>query len=209
MISLENYLNNPCSSSSIPYWKAKNISISDNMKIVHDREFSAELLKEYKDETYFRIYHSMKNVTKPELTGYEIMTALPKDLETIVFVINCSYDDLRVTVEQIQSYTKTPVYCPELWILAKESATGKCVGCGIADFDEKAEELILEWIQVLPEYRGKNIGTAIVEELLWRGKDIAKFATVSGKVENITKPDLLYRKCGFTGNDVWHILRKK
>ena len=48
----------------------------------------------------------------------------------------------------------------------------------------------------------------IVKELLWRGREYAKFATVSGKVENETKPEALYRKCGFTGNDVWHILHK-
>ena len=103
-----------------------------------------------------------------------------------------------------------------MWILVKESATGACVGCGIADFDPEAEELILEWIQVLPQYRQvlpqyrrKNIGTVIVKELLWRGRAYAKFATVSGKVENETKPEALYRKCGFTGNDVWHVLRKK
>ena len=209
MISIENYLNNPCSSSSIPYWKAKTISVPDNMKIVHDRDFSTELLKEYEDETYFRMHHSMKKLTKSEPEDYDIATATPEDIETIVSVINSSYTDLQVNKEQIQSYTKTPVYHPDLWILVKESATGNCVGCGIADFDVEAKELILEWIQVLPEYRGKSIGTAIVKELLWRGREYAKFATVSGKVENETKPEALYRKCGFIGNDVWHILRKK
>lgn len=208
MISLENYLQNPCSSSSIPYWKAKNISIPDNMKIVHDGDFSTELLKEYEDETYFRLHHSMKKLTKPEPEDYDIVTASLEDIETIVSVINGSYTDLQVNKEQIQSYTKTLVYRPELWILIKESATKNCVGCGIADFDAEAEELILEWIQVLPQYRGKNIGAAIVKELLWRGREYAKFATVSGKVENKTKPEVLYRKCGFIGNDVWHILRK-
>ncbi len=209
MISLENYLNNPCSSLSIPYWKAKNISIPDNMKIVHESSFSAELLNEYEVETYFRLYHSMKKLAKPESEGYEIVTASPEDIENIVSVINSSYTDLQVSVEQIQSYTQTPVYRPELWILVKELSTGTCVGCGIADFDPEAAELILEWIQVLPEHRGKNIGTAIVKELLWRGREYVKFATVSGKVENKTKPEALYRKCGFTSNDVWHVLRKK
>ena len=40
-------------------------------------------------------------------------------------------------------------------------------------------------------------------------KGIADFATVSGKVDNETNPEALYRKCGFVGNDVWHILHKK
>ena len=209
MISLENYLQNPCALFSIPYWKAKQISIPDNMKIVHEKDFSVDLLKDYSDEPYFRLFHSLKKLNKEELPGYDILTATVEDINTIVSVINKSYEDLQVSVEQIQSYIQTPVYHSDLWILVKESATGNCVGCGIADFDVEAKELILEWIQVLPEYRGKSIGTAIVKELLWRGREYAKFATVSGKVENKTKPEALYRKCGFNGNDVWHILRKK
>lgn len=209
MIPLKTYLQNPCRALSIPYWKAKNITIPDNMKIVHKDEFSEELLEEYENEVYFRLCHSMKELTKPELPGYDIVTALPKDIGTIVAVINNSYDDLQVSTGQMQGYTKTPVYCPELWTLIKESETGTCVGCGIADFDAESEELILEWIQVLPEYRGRHIGAAIVRELLWRGREFAKFATVSGKVNNATKPELLYRNCGFTGEDIWHVLHKK
>ena len=92
--------------------------------------------------------------------------------------------------------------------MVKEKATGNFIGCGMADYDSEAKELILEWIQVLPEYRGKKIGQLIVTELLFRMKDIAVFATVSGKVDNETNPEALYRKCGFAGNDLWHILHK-
>jgi len=38
---------------------------------------------------------------------------------------------------------------------------------------------------------------------------MAEFATVSGKVNNATSPEILYRKCGFIGNDIWHILTKE
>ena len=206
---LENYLQNPCAVLSIPYWKAKNITIPDYMKIVHERDYSAEWLEEYEDEPYFRIYHAMKNVKKPELTDYKIVTALPEDLETIVALINRSYDDLQVRTEQMQSYTKTPVYCPDLWILVKESATGKCVGCGIADFDPEAEELILEWIQVLPEYRRRGVGRIMVTELLRRMVGKADFATVSGRCNSKSKPEKLYHACGFRGNDIWYIMHKK
>lgn len=37
----------------------------------------------------------------------------------------------------------------------------------------------------------------------------AKFATVSGQSNNPTNPEVLYRKCCFTGSDVWHVLRKR
>lgn len=209
MLAVGSYLQNPCSALSLPYWKAKSITIPDSMKILHEKDFFEESPKGYNDEPYFRLFHSMKGLREVELPGYEFVTASVADIDTMVSVINKSYVDLQVSTGQMQSYTKTPVYRPELWILVKETATGTCVGCGIADFDQEAKELILEWIQVLPEYRGQNIGTAIVSELLWRGREFADFATVSGRVNNQTRPEALYRKCGFTGNDVWHILHKK
>ena len=49
----------------------------------------------------------------------------------------------------------------------------------------------------------------LVNELLTRLQGKADFVTVSGKVDNVTKPEMLYRKCGFKGDDIWHILTKK
>ena len=208
-ISLEDYFKNPCAKLSTPYWKAKATIIPDNMKIVHDRDFSLLYLNEYDDEQYFRLYRTLHNTVKVDLMDFSIVTATEKDFETIVFVINKSYTDLHVDISQIEGYTNTPVYDKNLWILVNEKENGKCVGCGIADYDSEVEEVILEWIQVLPAYRNRKIGKAIVNEILSRAQAYAKFATVSGKIDNPTKPELLYRKCGFTGNDIWHILRKK
>ena len=209
MITLTEYLNNPCGTLSIPYWKTKNITIPPDMKILHDNDFSAEILSDYIDEKYFRLYHNLKEIPKVITNDLEITTATRKDIKAIVQIINDSYTDISVSKELIKSYTKTPVYNAELWVMVKEKSSSEYVGCGIADFDAEAKELILEWIQVLPQYRGKKIGQLIVTELLFRMKDVADFATVSGKVDNVTKPEILYRKCGFTGNDVWHILHKK
>ncbi len=209
MITLTEYLNNPCGTLSIPYWKAKNIVIPPDMKILHDKDFREDILSDYTDEKYFRLFHNLNGISKITSDVFEIITATRRDIKAIVQIINDSYTDISVNKELIKSYTKTPVYNEKLWVMVKENVTGKYVGCGIADFDTEAKELILEWIQVLPQYRGKKIGKLIVTELLCRMKDIADFATVSGKVDNLTNPETLYRKCGFTGNDVWHILHRK
>ena len=209
MITLTEYLNNPCGTLSIPYWKAKNIVIPPDMKILHDKDFSVDTLLNYTDEKYFRLYHNLKGIPKNTNDDFEIVTATRKDIKAIVQIINDSYTDISVNKELIKSYTKTSVYNADLWVMVKEKATDKYVGCGIADFDTETKELILEWIQVLPQCRGKKIGQLIVTELLSKMKDVADFATVSGKVDNATKPEALYRKCGFVGNDVWHILHKK
>ena len=209
MITLTEYLNNPCGTLSIPYWKAKSITVPPDMKILHDRDFSYDILSEYTDEKYFRLYHTLKDIPEIVTDDFEVTTATRRDIKTIVQIINDSYTDISVNAELIKSYTKPPFYNENLWIIVKEKATGNFVGCGLADYDAEAKELVLEWIQVLPEYRGKKIGQLIVTELLFRMKDVANFATVSGKVDNATNPEALYKKCGFVGDDVWHILHKK
>lgn len=205
---LECYLDNPCATLSIPYWKQKNITIPPDMKIVHEREYKPETFQEYIDEPYFRLIHDLTEIPQVELENYTIKTVTEEDVSILVDVVNQSYSDLSVTYEQLIGYTKTPVYEPELWILVMDKRNSLVVGCGMADLDRELKEGILEWIQVLPAYRGRKIGQLIVNELLKRMVGKADFATVSGKVSNTTKPEMLYRKCGFTGDDVWHILTK-
>ena len=40
MITRNQYLSDPCKAASIPYWKAKSISIPDGMKILHQEEYN-------------------------------------------------------------------------------------------------------------------------------------------------------------------------
>lgn len=126
-----------------------------------------------------------------------------------VDVINRSYTNLTVTYEQLVGYTETKVYDSNLWVLVLDKTNSDIVGCGIAELDKELREGIIEWIQVLPEYRSKKIGQFIVNELLKRLSQVADFATVSGKINNPTQAEMLYRKCGFTGTDIWHILTAK
>lgn len=89
--------------------------------------------------------------------------------------------------EQVSAFTQLEVYDKNLWIIVYDKKTDSAVGCGIADFDNEAKEGVLEWIQVLPQYRGRKIGRLIVGELLCRMVGKAYFATVSGKVSNASK----------------------
>lgn len=177
------------------------------MKIVHQRDMTADLLRDYNDEPYFRLYHGMKNIG--HTANREVETVSGGDSAEFVRLINESYTDLSVTAEQIESYRHTPVYCPDLWVLLRNRSTKTALAGGIADYDEEAGELILEWIQVLPQYRGRGYGQLTVNTLLSKMRNRAKFATVSGKVNNPTNPERLYRKCGFVGTDIWHILTPK
>lgn len=110
MITITEYLNNPCGTISIPYWKAKTITIPPDMRILHDKDFSSDILSEYTDEKYFRLHHSLKDIPKIVTDDFEIATATRKDIKTIAKIINDSYTDISVNKELIKGYTQTPVY---------------------------------------------------------------------------------------------------
>lgn len=206
MVTKEQYLENPCRAASIPYWKAVSISIPDNMKIVHDSEFNTELLKRYIDEPYFRLQHHMSEVKPASLPeGYSLYEASVPDFVTH---INSCYEDIGITVSEMQNYLTREQYSPELWLAVKEDCKGRIAATGIAELDREIGEGVLEWIQVSKDYRRCGLGSYLVLELLRRMKTTAKFVTVSGKLENPDNPEILYRKCGFCGNNVWHILRE-
>ena len=208
MLSLLDYLSDPCGTSSLPYWKQKVIAVPEDMKIIHDRAYAAQAFSAYDDESYFRLFHDLKSIGRHMTPEADIISA-PSDIDAFADLINASYQDLHMTAEQLRNYGKTPAYCPELWILMREKASGKLLTGGIADFDSEASELVLEWIQVLPAYRGRGYGQLIVNHLLARMQGAAQFATVSGKVRNPWNPEGLYRKCGFTGHDIWHVLTRR
>ena len=205
-ISLAAYCADPCGLLSIPYWKNKHVRVPGNMKIVHDRDYSPD--SGFEDEPYFRLLHDLKCIGRQE-GAFRCQTAEEADLPLMAEIINRCYEDLSVSVEQLQHYRQTEAFAPELWIIAYAEGSQEPAGCGIADFDAEAGEGVLEWIQVLPQHRRRGAGRRIVNELLRRMAPWANFATVSGRINNPARPEMLYRNCGFTGSDIWHILTKK
>ena len=203
----EVYLNNPCAESSLPYWKAVDMMVPESMMIQHHRDFCEDCLTNYVDEPYFRLYHDLQGLRATILpNGFQRCDAAPAEYAAH---INQCYPGMFMTASEIESYFHHRVYDPELWVAIRNDRSGKIAATGIAEFDAEVGEGILEWVQVSPAYRGFGLGTYVVTELLHRIAGKAKFVTVSGKVNNPQKPESLYRKCGFQGNDVWHILRKK
>ncbi len=206
MVTKEAYLADPCGALSIPFWKAKSIAIPENMKIVHHDNFNATEYKRYIDEPYFRLIHDLQCIAAPVLPqGYLLCNAT---ISSFASHINCCYKSIEVSEAELQRYTTRPVYEEALWLAVKDNRSGEIVATGIAELDREIGEGVLEWIQVSEDHRGHGLGQYIVSELLWRMKDTADFATVSGQCNNATNPEMVYRKCGFTGSDVWHILRR-
>lgn len=207
LMSLQDYIQNPCRMSSLPFWKTKNTPFPADILIIHDEQYQTSKYDKYDDERFFRLRHDMNELRKPELPdGYSVVRAAAGEYASH---INTCYSDISVTEELISSYADHAVYDADLWVAVIDAETRQIVASGIAECDPEAREGTLEWIQVTESYRRKGLGQFIVNELLWRMREKAAFVTVSGKVENKTKPEQLYRKCGFSGTDVWHILRRK
>jgi len=206
MITVEEYLQDPCGTLSIPYWKWIRMELPKNVQIRHHRDI--EPGEANAGERYFRLRHDLKDISDVDDDRYEVVTATREDFETICHVINSSYPNMTMTCSRLTELTKTPVCDPGLWVLARERKTGNVAGCAIGDLDQNCREGILEWVQVLPEYRRQGVGTLMVIHLLRTMAEIADFATVSGRCDNESEPEQLYRKCGFAGGDIWHIMRK-
>lgn len=206
MTTKEQYLRDPCGSASIPYWKAKSIIVPEGMIIVHNSAYQQEAYGGYVDEPYFRMCHDLQKLTKPTLpASYSLCKS---DISDFAAHINRCYTGIGITETELRSYTERAVYNEALWLAVQDDQTGKIVATAIGELDAEVGEGVLEWVQVSKDYRGQGLGGYLVAELLWRMKDLADFATVSGKCNNATNPEKLYRKCGFSGNDVWHILQK-
>ena len=205
-MNFEEYASNPCKASSLPYWKTVSVTIPENIRVVRDDKFS-ELQNRGNDEPYFKMVHDLRTVNEPFLPkGYEITQC---SIDDFVRHINSCYTYEHITIEELLNYKMHPVYQPDLWISVKDTETGKNAATGIAELDVDNGEGTLEWIQVLPEYRRKGLGTFVVCELLKRMKNKAKFVTVSGRMNNESKPLALYEACGFTNPVIWHIITSR
>jgi GNAT superfamily N-acetyltransferase len=160
---------------------------------------------------FFRLVHKFNTpqIHQPEpsfeFSNVDMLTEIPQ----VVRLIDACYEDISPSVETIKGWLAHPTFDRDLWIWVINKNSESPIGLGIAEFDETISEGSLEWIQVLPEFRGRGIGCALVQELIRRLNSKAVFATVAGQVDNKNRPEALYRRCGFEGNDIWYLLRPR
>ncbi len=176
-----------------------------NFALVHDNAAAFfDHLNLQRRAAYFRLVHknAMPVYNCPPDFEYQRVDPV-KDVEDVTRFIRDCYKDMHVTPEIVRGWQAHPVYDPALWLWVIEKKSRRRAALGIAEFDPVVPEASLEWIQVLPSFRRKGLGKAVVNELVRRVSDQAAFTTVAGLVDNQTRPDLLYRSCGFSGDDVW------
>jgi GNAT superfamily N-acetyltransferase len=161
-------------------------------------------------EVYFRLIHRSGILPAASLPPGFVLAgvALPDEAAAVADLIGRCYADLKPSAQTVEGWMHHPTFSPDLWIWLLEASTGTPAALGIAELDGRIGEGSLEWVQVLPGYRGRGLGTSLVRELLLRLAEDAKFVTVSGQVDNVSHPEALYRRCGFEGEDLWWVLRR-
>mgnify|MGYP000543107121 CR=1 FL=1 len=134
-LSKEEYLENPCGYASIPYWKAKKVCVSEEMRIVHNSAYDRRKYAAYSDEPYFRLLHPLKKPCAPVLPqGYSCGAAT---LREFAEHINRCYGGACVSEEKLRDYTARPVYDERLWLAVRNDRTGELAATGIAELDRE------------------------------------------------------------------------
>jgi len=178
-----------------------------NLALIHQDYLQSFPSKKFTiQEPYFRLIHrqnesQVKAIISSRFSFVEVN--LQQEAEKVSDLIGQCYQDLQPTVESVMNWGNHPTFDPSLWVWVIDNSKGIPIGLGIAEIDKNVLEGSLEWIQVLPNYRGMGIGKCIVQELLSRLEKRVNFTTVAGEMNNTTNPEALYRSCGFKGSDIW------
>ena len=201
------YLKNPCRQSSLPLYKHLRMKNVKSVTVIHDDAYNGHP-EDTNVQSYIRLRHDLCDIPSDNIRGYYIRPCMiPEDRNAIIRMIDQSYPNIRLTEKQLRDMSDDHVYDPSLWQWIIDTQTGEKVALGIAQYDAVMKEVVLDWIQVHPNHRGKGFGKMLVQSLLKgkQGKD--RFGTVSCVYRNNGSPVRFYRECGFTGNDVWHVIR--
>ena len=179
--------------------------IPENMAVVLDDQFEEADYPGFSDDPYFKLVHRLTGLKKPSLDSRFQLAS--KEIWDFAKHIDECYEG-KMNGDDLMSYPQRPTYDPALWV-AVVGEDDRLIGSAIGEIDSEIGEGIIEWVEVSKEYRKQGLGAFLVDELLWRMKEKVNFVTVSGRANNESNPEALYRKCGFGEKAIWHILTKK
>lgn len=181
-----------------------------HMMILHQQYYEKIDAGLFQSSAYFRVLHPLQHINQVELPMHFsfVPVDVRQDCAKIATFINQCYQHIQVDEGTVNQWQQTNVFDPALWVWVIDQRNNQAAALGLADVDEKIGEGSLEWIQVHPQYQHQGIAQALVNHLLMLLKSKVAFATVSGEVGNASNPEKLYRRCGFVGTEIWHVLRR-
>lgn len=188
------------------YWRRENRQQSLLMRrrletvqvaLIHQDFLDPDTVAGFKTwKSYYRLSYRPDQPVKPVLPPGLRFAEASVDADAVARFIG---DTARV-----DDWRRHPVLAPGLWVWAMDGDTP--VGLVVGEFDAGMHEVSIEWVQVAPEYQKRGIGRALVCEVLRRLDTRAAFVTAAGEVEDRDNHGAFFRRCGFTGQDVWWLL---
>ncbi|MEN6388551.1 MAG: GNAT family N-acetyltransferase [Candidatus Cryosericum sp.] len=191
--------------------KAASVKLDGVPTVWMHNDFVAPLAPWFdRREAFSRFIHSESELPlHATVPGYAIREVDPAtELPLVATILHACYDAPTPGTDEVTTWTKRPVFDPHAWLWVIDHKEKRPVALGIAETDTVNGEASLEWVQVLPAFRGLGLGTMLVQELVYRLEQKAAFTTVVVQVKNPCEPEHLLRRCGFTGHDVWWVLHR-
>jgi len=191
--------------------KAASVKLDGVPSVWIHSDFAAPLAPWFdRKEAFFRLIHTGSelplHVTVPGYAIREVDTAT--ELPLVATILHACYDTPTPGTDEVATWVQRPVFAPHAWLWIINRKEKRPVALGIAETDTITGEASLEWIQVLPAFRGLGLGTMLVQELVYRLEQKVAFTTVVGQMKNPCEPEHLFRRCGFTGHDIWWMLQR-
>ena len=66
MMRAEEYIQDPCRASALPFWKTEQVRVPESISVLREDKFTAEK-PDGTDEPYFRLVCFPQNTERPEL----------------------------------------------------------------------------------------------------------------------------------------------
>ena len=135
-MDVKEYLQNPCGTLSIPYWKAKTLVIPDSMRIIHCSNWNGQ----YGNfQRFFRIKHDLNDLS-PIDYDYDTLS-IDYQATQLCEMINESYkhENIVVSEQDIPQWKQHKTFREELCVYINAD-NGKMAASGIAEFDEVCRE---------------------------------------------------------------------
>jgi ribosomal protein S18 acetylase RimI-like enzyme len=158
---------------------------------------------------YFRARHIAPLPGPPAVPAGFRLTGVDaaRDLPDVVRLMNMAYPSLPdfVDLRDVEEMIGAPYYFPDGWFLLREETHGHPIGLAVNGYCSDSDEGFIDWIQVLPRYRRRSLGSLLVTESI-RRLAAASFITVSGSLDAPFAVGDLYSKCGFGQTRQWTIL---
>ena len=147
MLTRQEYLQNPCRASALPYWKLCAGNLPEGVEVIHEKEAGKRIGDvSTAVECYFRLFHHLDTLSIDSHSEIVLQTAW-KEVNVFAEIINASYPDLRVSEAQLLQLQAQACFSPEGWVVALDRQSGKPLACGIAALDRQMQEISLEWNQ--------------------------------------------------------------